>query len=63
MNMIVNYFFNSDCRPTFMWMYIRHGTSYPNTNESLAIRQLHLFKDRVIKNHEERGSKFNVFNF
>ncbi|XP_050548869.1 multiple inositol polyphosphate phosphatase 1-like [Daktulosphaira vitifoliae] len=42
------------CQPKFIWMFIRHGTNYPTTNESLAIRQLHLFKDRVIKNHEER---------
>ncbi|XP_050431284.1 multiple inositol polyphosphate phosphatase 1-like [Adelges cooleyi] len=42
------------CRPTFVWMFIRHGTSYPTANESSAIRQLHLFKDRVINNHEER---------
>ncbi|XP_025207369.1 multiple inositol polyphosphate phosphatase 1-like [Melanaphis sacchari] len=46
------------CRPTFVWMFIRSGTSYPNTNESLAIRQLHQFKDRVIKNHEERRNGY-----
>lgn len=56
-------YINLDCRPTFVWMFIRHGTSYPNSNESLAIRQLHQFKDRIIKNHEERGSTFYVFKF
>ncbi|VVC33277.1 Hypothetical protein CINCED_3A021902 [Cinara cedri] len=48
------------CRPTFVWMFIRHGTSYPNSNESFAIRQLHQFKERVIKNHEQRGGPFLV---
>lgn len=44
-------------------MFIRHGTSYPNSNESLAIRQLHQFKDRVIKNHEERKGTFIVLEY
>lgn len=57
-NTILNFIFNLDCRPTFVWMFIRPGTSYPNTNESTTIRQLHQFKDRVIKNHEERRSTF-----
>lgn len=45
-----------DCRPTFVWNFIRHGTNYPNFNESSAIRKLHQFRDRVIQNHEERRS-------
>ncbi|CAI6346990.1 unnamed protein product [Macrosiphum euphorbiae] len=46
------------CRPTFVWMFITPGTSYPNTNESMEIRNLHLFKNRVIKNHEERRNGY-----
>jgi len=58
---MVNFIFNLDCRPTFVWMFITPGTSYPNANESMEIRHLHLFKNRVIKNHEERRSTFLTY--
>lgn len=50
----------TDCSPTKIWLYARHGTRLPSIKEQDLLRTLDQLRDEILNNYYKRHSKPNV---